>query len=70
MSRPRLTPHQRAVLGTVQRYASRTVDGWVRGSDVGSAGALAHLVRKGYLVRRTDIGPRGGQMHFYRLADS
>jgi len=70
MSVKRLTPHQREVWKRLCKYASndnaRGGDGWVSAKDIGSRGALDHLVAKGYAERKEDIGPRGGSHYFYR----
>ncbi len=60
-ARPRLTPHQREVLGRIEWMARNRPAGvpaeWVR-----SAGAIAHLQEKGYItVTETTSGPRGGR---------
>jgi hypothetical protein len=63
---PRLTPHQREVFERVARTIGR---GAPATSDrIGSKGALAHLVHKGYLAEQVAfVGPRGGITYRYSL---
>jgi len=68
VSRPRLTRHQRLVLSDVIRRSHGQPGRWVQGRDIGSPGALAHLVAKGYLSVQVSYGPRGGEYRAYRLA--
>lgn len=65
-SPPALTQHQLETLLYLGRSLIGSQD-WVRGSDIGSAGALDHLFRKGYANRKTDHGPRGGTVVWYNL---
>lgn len=67
MASKRLTPHQRSTLEQLQRQHRNGAgttrpepDGprWVR--PTGSRGAVAHLEEKGYVLVRTEYGPRGG----------
>lgn len=68
MSNPTLTPHQLEVLVRVHRYSVRS--GFVEPVDerwVGSKGALAHLMQKGYIeIVRVERGPRGGTTRFFQ----
>lgn len=69
MSRPRLTPHQREVY---ERIIHRYSFPWckangVPAAQIGSRGAIDHLIHKGYVeVQRTEYGPRGGERQFLR----
>lgn len=64
MSLPRLTRHQREVLDRLTRLSR---DGrWVEYKYIGSRGAIAKLVEKGYVERSVRYGPRGGQHHVCR----
>lgn len=45
--RKRLTPHQREVYERIVKKAART--GWADARDIGSRGAVSHLVEKGYV---------------------
>jgi hypothetical protein len=65
MSRPRLTTHQREVLGRLTRYAGPRRR-WVTLDNIGSRTACEHLVAKGYAERQVDHGPRGGELLSYR----
>lgn len=69
MSKPRLTQHQREVHDRLTRLSRWRRNGWVRGDDIGSPGALARLVDKGYAERTTTQGPRGGAIAWFRPAD-
>lgn len=64
-ARPRLTPHQREVLGDLRRR-SGSKHRWVDVRDIGSRTACEHLVAKGYAERKVDHGPRGGELLSYR----
>lgn len=70
MSKPRLTSHQREVLARLRKRSETSgrvgQGGWVRADVIGSAGACAHLVDKGYVERKEESGPRGGEHHYYR----
>lgn len=74
-TRKRLTPHQSEVLERLTATSTRLARGmrygmtrfaWVEQSAIGSVGALAHLVEKGYIEQRQDVGPRGGRSWSYR----
>lgn len=78
-SRQRLTTHQSEVFARLERVSVPTVtleheDGhtevlqrrWIDSRRIGSAGALDHLVAKGYAERREVRGPRGGYHYEYR----
>ena len=65
-ARPRLTPHQREVYARIVRLAAHRA-GSVAAGDIGSAGAVAHLVEKGYVTKtHVATGPRGRE--FFRLS--
>lgn len=75
MSAPRLTPHQAEVFGRLERRAAAVRDAetdavvayrWVPEAQIGSHGALWHLVRKGLVEAREVRGPRGGRSFKYR----
>lgn len=63
--RPRLTLHQREVLGRIRKEHKRLgapVPAW----SVGSEGACQHLTEKGYITAdQSHSGPRGGRRVFY-----
>jgi hypothetical protein len=61
-TRPRLTPHQREVYARIVRQSR--YNGHALAENVGSRGAVEHLVEKGY-VRKVlaYTGPRGGEFH-------
>ena len=63
----RRTPHQSEVLAQIRRITAR---GAVARSDViGSPGACAKLLAKGYITREVDsVGPRGGIVYRYVVA--
>lgn len=76
----RLTSHQQEVFGRLTALSRPTVtrehdDGtvevlqrrWVPLKNIGSRGALDHIVEKGYAQRRNLTGPRGGSRLEYRL---
>lgn len=67
--RPRLTPHQAEVYGRIHRRAGRglvTTD-----EQIGSAGAVQHLVEKGYITRTLHrTGPRGGETYRLELTEA
>lgn len=76
--RPRLTSHQAEVLDRLRRHSRSgrrfvagpglplAQRGWVPLWLVRSRGALDHLVDKGYAVRDSLAGPRGGAHWLYR----
>lgn len=68
MTAPTLTPHQLEVLVRVHRYSARS--GFLQPVDernVGSKGALAHLMQKGYIeIVKVEHGPRGGETRFFQ----
>lgn len=62
--RPRLTPHQREVYGRIVRQSRH--NGHALAENIGSTGAVEHLVEKGYVVKHLAYtGPRGRE--FYHL---
>lgn len=63
-----LTPHQASMLRVVDRHLTGS-RAYVPGSEVGSATALQHLARKGYLTEVIERGPRGGEIRMYGLTD-
>lgn len=63
-SKPRLTPHQKRVLRDIASEHRRTGRP-VPEKDSGAPAACAHLVRKGYLTRHVEYGPRGGEHRSY-----
>ncbi len=64
--RGKLTPHQREVYERIERISRRISDRWVAARSIGSAGACAHLVAKGWIERMVEYGPRGGELYRYR----
>lgn len=75
----RLTSHQAEVFGRLERHSTPVVsleheDGtvevlkrkWIDSRQIGSGGALDHIVAKGYAERREVRGPRGGYHYEYR----
>lgn len=80
--RRRLTSHQAEVFGRLTQRSRPTVtlehdDGsvevlqrrWVPLREIGSGGALDHIVDKGYAERREIRGPRGGYHYEYRILE-
>lgn len=65
---PSLTPHQKSVLLSLGRSLTSSTD-TVREDCIGSRGALAHLVRKGYADMEVTYGALGGQIRWYGLTD-
>lgn len=62
--RPALTKHQRALfLDLIRRSEARR--GPVPLSEIGSRSGMAYLVAKGYALRSTSYGPRGGAHYSY-----
>ena len=71
-----LTPHQKWALCRLARmtrasmssqsFVERAQEGFVLGKDVGAPAAMEHLARKGYVERKIEIGPRGGEHKLYR----
>lgn len=73
MTPPRLTTHQKWTLMRLRRlssvgglFAPAYAHEFVLGKDVGAPAALEHLVRKGYVEREVQYGPRGGEHRLYR----
>jgi hypothetical protein len=68
MIAPTLTPHQLEVLLRVHCRSVRS--GFlmpVNENNVGSKGALAHLMQKGYIeIVKVEHGPRGGETRFFQ----
>lgn len=64
----RVTGHQRWALGQLARRSrvATASEGWVLGKDVGAPAAMEHLYRKGYVERKIETGPRGGEHKLYR----
>lgn len=65
----KLTPHQREVYDRLARMSRRRDPDryvWVEGRHVGSAGACAKLIAKGWIESRVEYGPRGGEQLLYR----
>lgn len=66
----RVTTHQRWALGQLARkvraQTANDHEGWVLGKDVGAPAAMEHLARKGYVERKIETGPRGGEHKLYR----
>jgi hypothetical protein len=71
----RVTPHQKWALENLRRLMGSAgtefldMPGvkWVSAKDSGAPAAMEHLVRKGFVERRTDTGPRGGELRFYTV---
>lgn len=61
--RPRLTPHQKAVLGDARRIWT-VLQRPFPASQVGSIGAVRKLAEKGYLRTAVYSGPRNDE-HLY-----
>jgi hypothetical protein len=67
----KLTPHQREVYNRILRISRRLSPDvsryrWVDAGNIGSRGACAKLVAKGWIAERRDYGPRGGEHFQYR----
>lgn len=69
MTRPRLSPHQREVLGRLTRISGSSRR-WVIARNIGSRTACEHLVDKGYAERQVESGPRGGELLSYRPVET
>lgn len=63
--RTRLTPHQTEVHARLTRIYQR-IGQPVRADEIGSRGAIAHLMAKGYVEEVGElVGPRGGLTPLY-----
>lgn len=67
-----LTPHQREVLVRIYKTSSRSgfIFKPVDERDIGSRGALAHLMQKGFIeIVKIERGPRGATTRFFQPTD-
>lgn len=68
MSASNLTPHQREVCQRLARL-SGPQRRWVELQFIGSFGACTKLVTKGWAEHRIESGPRGGEVHSFRITE-
>jgi hypothetical protein len=74
ITKGKLTPHQREVYNYIVRVSRRRseieggplVHRWLNEGSIGSRGACAKLVEKGWIECMVGYGPRGGEHRQYR----